>query len=252
MKPFVRAAAACALALLVTSTASNAFAYRPFEGTDAAVAELGEFELELGPVQYQRAGTEKFVMAPATVLNFGIANRWELVIDWRNFVKVSGASSTPPVHFEDTDVFLKTVLREGALQDKTGLSIATEFGPLLPNYRGEKGFGLADNVITSYQIPELTLHLNTALALSRAHQLDAFAGLILEGPHEWTVRPVTEVMVEREHGGPQTAAVLVGAIWEAREHLAIDGALRGSRVDGVPVQEVRLGLTWATGLWGGE
>jgi hypothetical protein len=36
---------------LVTPT-STAHAYRPFDGTDADVAELGDFELELGPVHW--------------------------------------------------------------------------------------------------------------------------------------------------------------------------------------------------------
>jgi hypothetical protein len=34
----------------------GAEAYRPFDGTDAAVAETGEMEIELGPVEYLRAG----------------------------------------------------------------------------------------------------------------------------------------------------------------------------------------------------
>jgi hypothetical protein len=39
-------------------------AYRPFDGTDAAVAETGEFEIELGPVEYLRDGAERALLAP--------------------------------------------------------------------------------------------------------------------------------------------------------------------------------------------
>lgn len=35
-----------------------AYAYRPFDGTDASVPDAGEFELELGPVQHLREGSE--------------------------------------------------------------------------------------------------------------------------------------------------------------------------------------------------
>src|SRR5947207_9311214 len=37
--------------LLVVACCGRAFAYRPFDGTDAAVAEPGVVEIELGPAQ---------------------------------------------------------------------------------------------------------------------------------------------------------------------------------------------------------
>ena len=50
--------AALAMAAL-TFWCSEVEAYRPFDGTDAAVAETGELEIELGPVEYLRAGAER-------------------------------------------------------------------------------------------------------------------------------------------------------------------------------------------------
>jgi len=52
------------LALLVLTGVSSAHAYRPFDGTDADVAELGEFELELGPAHVLREGGRTFVTTP--------------------------------------------------------------------------------------------------------------------------------------------------------------------------------------------
>jgi hypothetical protein len=248
--PLRAAAFVCALASLLAP--SVAHAYRPFEGTDADVADEGEFELELGPAHYQRSGGDKFLLVPSTVLNLGFAPRWELVVDYRNFIKLSGAASTPKLHAEESDVFLKVLLREGTLQEKGGLSMAMEFGPLLPNYNGEKGYGAQDNLITSYRTPALVLHLNTALAWSRQHQPEVVSSLIVEGPWDWKVRPVAEILVDSERGGAQAAAALFGAIWNHSEHLTFDAALRGSRVDGTPVQEIRAGFTWATGVWGGD
>lgn len=245
-------AAACACALASLLAPSSAHAYRPFEGTDADVADEGEFELELGPAHYQRNGGDKFLLVPSTVLNLGFAHRWELVVDYRNFIKLSGAATTPRLHAEEGDVFLKVLLREGSLQEKDGLSVAMEFGPLLPNYHGETGYGAQDNVITSYRTPELALHLNTSLAWSRAHQPELFSSLIIEGPWEWKVRPVAEILIDTERKGPQAAAALFGAIYSHSDHLSFDAALRGARVDGTPVQEIRAGFTWATGVWSVE
>ena len=41
-----------ALAALLALGCGTALAYRPFDGTDAAVAGTGEVEVELGPVEY--------------------------------------------------------------------------------------------------------------------------------------------------------------------------------------------------------
>jgi hypothetical protein len=38
-------------------------AYRPFDGTDAAVAETGEVEIELGPVEYLRDEADRALLA---------------------------------------------------------------------------------------------------------------------------------------------------------------------------------------------
>ena len=46
--------AAFATAATLICWCGEAEAYRPFDGTDAAVAETGEIEIELGPVEYLR------------------------------------------------------------------------------------------------------------------------------------------------------------------------------------------------------
>ena len=55
-------------------------AYRPFSGTDAAVAEPGEVEIELGPAEYLRDGAERTLFVPSTTLNYGFAPSWETVL----------------------------------------------------------------------------------------------------------------------------------------------------------------------------
>jgi hypothetical protein len=48
----------------VTLWCGEAVAYRPFDGTDAAVAETGEIEVEFGPVEYLRVGAEHMLFTP--------------------------------------------------------------------------------------------------------------------------------------------------------------------------------------------
>src|SRR6476661_2628758 len=70
--------------LLALTWTRLAEAYRPFDGTDADVAEPHEIELEIGPVGYHRHGDDQFLVAPAIVLNYGFAPRFEAVLEGRH------------------------------------------------------------------------------------------------------------------------------------------------------------------------
>jgi hypothetical protein len=61
--------------IVVLAAASPASAYRPFDGTDAAVADLGEVEIEFQPIGAIRPGQTKPISD--AILNFGFAERWE-------------------------------------------------------------------------------------------------------------------------------------------------------------------------------
>jgi len=58
---------------------TSAWAYRPFVSTDAAVADLGEVEVELGYFNLERTGRQNVVTTPGLVVNYGVAKRVELV-----------------------------------------------------------------------------------------------------------------------------------------------------------------------------
>src|SRR5215471_13591620 len=65
---------------LLLSWTSGAFAYRPFDGTDAAVADLGETEVELQPAGAQWSREQNLLIAPAVVYNYGFLKDWEAVV----------------------------------------------------------------------------------------------------------------------------------------------------------------------------
>jgi hypothetical protein len=230
--------------LFIAMLARPALAYRPFDSTDAGVAGPGEFELELGPVGWLSEGADRFRVAPAVVANLGLPWRSELVLEGQREVGLDPAPGTPQSSIVDTGVTVKTVLREGVLQDATGPSVAAEYGLLLPEVHGDPGTGASVAGIVSQRWETGTLHLNAAFAWNREHEPDLFLGAILEGPYSWPLRPVAEIFGEQASGGPRTTSALVGAIWRARDDLTFDVALRYARVDEEIVREVRLGLTW--------
>jgi hypothetical protein len=227
-----------------------AFAYRPFDSTDAAVAAKGELELELGPLGFLKTGPDRLLVAPGAILNLGIARDWELVLQGRHFILLDAMAGESRFRLVDTGLFLKGVLREGSLQEGRGPSIAMELGPLLPTVNGEPGTGATATVIVSQRWRAAALHVNGEATLTRAGNLDLFGSTILEGPHEWPIRPVVEAFVEREFGAAFIVSGLVGAIWQLKEGLSFDIGLRAARVGSDKAFEVRAGLTCATSLWG--
>lgn len=223
----------------------SARAYRPFDSTDAAVAAKGEMEIELGPFGFVKEGSDRFLVAPSVIFNWGFADRWELVLEGRNFVQLGENLAAQRVSLEDAALSLKTVLREGSLQDKAGVSIASETGLLLPTVNGESGVGAQETIIISQRWPDLTVHLNGAVAWTRAHRPGLFGGAIFEVHDAWTVRPVAEVFVQGERDVPTIVSALVGAIWRVRDGLSFDAGFRLARAGGVNTTEIRAGLTWA-------
>jgi len=241
-EPLVRCAAAALMFLGVAACSGPAFAYRPFDGTDAAVAAPGELEIELQPAGLEHEQGTQTLIAPWTVVNIGLSEGWEAVFE--------GRGETPLVPSGPTELtmggaFLKHVVVPGSLQDKSGPSIATEFGVLLPDSTGGSGVGASWAGIVSQRWDWGTIHFNAETALTRDHHADVFVGTIIEGPFKWKVRPVAEFFYEKEFGVEETVSGLVGLIWQVSDKLSFDVAFRHALTNGHAVNEIRAGLTFA-------
>jgi hypothetical protein len=245
-----KALAALMPATVLTCWCCVAEAYRPFDGTDAAVAETGEVEIELGPAEYSREGPERLLLAPDLRVNYGFTPGWEATIEG----DLAHALSTaiPATSLIGNIASLKGVLRQGSLQEKPVPSIATEFDVLLPGIHDERGTGISLIGIVSQQWSWVTVHFNAAAGLTREQHANYVLDTIVEGPHEWAVRPVCEFFYERDVGQFHTRSGLVGAIWQVKDNLAVDFAVRGARVNDHTAGEIRAGVTFAVGVMKGS
>ena len=233
------------IGIVVLFAASPASAYRPFDGTDGAVADLGEVEIEFQPAGAFRAGSTKPLSE--AIFNYGLAERWELVLQGTAQVLPEGSG---PISVSN-GAFLKYVLQPGVLQEKPGVSIATEFGPLLPP-AGGSGVGFSLTGIVSHRWEWGTVHLNAAANLTPDQNGELFFDAIIEGPYKWKVRPVFEIYsdsVINVINQTQTFSGLAGAIWQVNDKLSFDAAVRYAVVNGRPVQELRVGMTFGFPLF---
>jgi hypothetical protein len=229
-------------AIMLCLLAQPAAAYRPFDGTDAAVANLNEVEIELQPIGGLRAGPQSTLIAPEVVYNYGFAERWELVLQGQVETPLSQGG---PSSLAATGAFLKYVVQPGVLQGQSGVSIATEFGPLLPGINTDPGVGFSWAGIVSQRWDWGTAHFNVEANLTRDQHGEAFLDLILEGPSTWKVRPVFEIFYDKIWTETETYSALVGAIWQVRDDLSYDVAYRYALENGRAVNEIRAGLTFA-------
>jgi hypothetical protein len=235
---------ACIFALVALTGVGRPFlawGYRPFVSTDAAVADPNAVELELGYFNLERSDKENTFLVPQVVLNYGLFTDWELVGEF--------VVEEPPgqaARLADPGVFLKAVLKEGVLQQKTGPSFAVEAGALLPStVREQRGGGFEGLGILSGRFSALTYHLNVGGGVDR-HNTDPFViwGVILELPVTPSFRFVGEISGESVRKRLPDESALLGFIWQPwSSPVSVDSGLRKGLSKGAPDWRVTIGLT---------
>jgi hypothetical protein len=234
------------LICVLLSLASHAWGYRPFVSTDAAVADPKEVELELGYFALEHMDKEKNFIVPQVVINYGITQDWEVVGEFRVEKPARAAAQlTSP------GLFLKGVLKKGVMQQREGMSVAVEAGPLLPSADPEQnGFGFEGIGILSGELHRFTYHLNMGGGVDRQHT-NPFVlwGVIVELPLWASLRLVGEVSGESVRKKIPDDSLLLGLIWQlSSSSLLLDGGIRKSIFRSAPDWLFTTGLTWSFSL----
>jgi len=227
--------------VLLCLLASSAWGYRPFVSTDAAVVERARMEIELGYLTLVRSQGEHTFVVPQVVLNYGLTPTLELVGEFKG----EEAPETG-LQLVDPALSLKAVLREGILQEKTGVSIAVEMGLLLPaTVPGERQLGFEGVGIVSHRVAPFTFHLNLGGGVDReATRPFGVWGVITELPIAATVRLVGEVNGESVHGQSANNSGLLGVLWQPPWLKAVvDAGIRRGFSRGAPDWLFTTGLT---------
>ena len=220
-------------------------ALRPFDGTDATVAEPHLFEIEMSPLTYTREGGDRRLFAPQITLNWGTGVGFELVLEARNVLVMSSDSAGVSPKLEEPGLNAKKVIRAGVLQHEPGPSIATEESFLLP-FRGVNHLGASASLVVSQPLPtaRTMLHFNAVVARTQGLEWEEFGSVICVGPNDWPIRPAGEVSLERTGAERVTRGYLGGIIWQTRQGLTMDLALKRLDAPAAHGLEIRSGFTW--------
>src|SRR5215475_12142399 len=222
---------------------SSAWGYRPFISTDAAVVERARMEIELGYLTLVRTQGEQAFMIPQVVLNYGLAPTLELVGEFKG-----EEGPETGLQLVDPALSLKAVLREGILQEKTGVSVAVELGLLLPStVPGERRFGFEGVGIVSLRMAPFTFHLNIGGGVDR-EETRPFGvwGVITELPIGATVRLAGEIDGESGQGQAANNSGLLGVLWQPSWLKAVvDAGIRRGFSRGAPDWLFTTGVTFS-------
>ena len=146
---------------------------------------------------------------------------------------------------------MKGVLKEGVLQEKEGVSLAIEAGPLLPStLRHEHGVGVEAIGIVSWIVGPVTLHVNGGGGLDRDDRHGfAIWGVIGELPVHPKLRLVGEVNGESTQGQQPNNSALLGVIWHSTsKNLFLDAGVRRGISRAAPDWQFTIGLTFGFSL----
>jgi hypothetical protein len=230
------------IVLLLLGMPANGWAYRPFVSTDAAVADPSEVEIELGYVALEHDQGENTFTIPSLVLHYGLWRDIEVVGEFRLERAPMG-----DLNLVDPGLSLKAVLKEGLLQDKPGLSVAVEAGPLLPSTRpGERGFGVEGIGIVSGKLEPFTLHVNLGGGIDRRDaQPFELWGVIGELPIRSNPRLMGEVTGEGTTGALPNNSALLGFISRpSGSNLFLHAGVRRGISRGAPDWQFTAGVTF--------
>ena len=241
-----RALVLTAVAIAGLGYAGQAMAYRPFEATDADVADSRTIEIEFGPAEFIAHGPDHALQAPTLTVNFGLGGGYEFGVEGVNLVALKPEEGVPRMQLVDTGLALKHLLKRGGLQDAHGSSIAAEAVVLFPG-RGQDHLGAEAGGIISNDSKTYVSHLELGVSRSPEGSNGAGAGLILETADHRGWRPVAELNLEGAQGEPPSKSVLIGSIYEAREGFSVDAGVRLGQSDGVRWTEVRAGFAYQIG-----
>jgi hypothetical protein len=234
------------IVLLLLFPPSVAWGYRPFVSTDAAVADVKEMEIEIGYFNLERDRGKNTFIIPKAVLNYGLVRDLELIGEF--------AIEEPPhgsVRLADPALSLKAILKEGVLQEKSGVSFAVEAGPLLPSTSKEENrFGFEAIGILSGKLAALTYHVNLGGGVDRAETSPFVVwGAIAELPIISKLRLVGEINGESVRRNSPDNSALMGLIWEPPlPNLFVDAGIRRGISSRAPDWMFTTGLTFSFSL----
>lgn len=223
------AAAAAAIAIMLTSGAAPAFP--PYRTTDADTAGDDTLELRLGALRLQKRGGSSERTAPLSRLNYGIGAHYEVISELEYAIDEH--------RFADGALGFKWASLEA------GRGIGVETLVLLPVHSALAGVGLESQLLRTWQQERWRLHANIGGFYDPrgADTVRGWRGSVLAEFPRGRHRPGIELFVRNPRDGDTRIQAGVGLI-SSLERIEIRTGLHVGLNDAAPDLEASLWFSW--------
>jgi hypothetical protein len=211
--------------------ASHAFAFPPYETTDAETAGADMLEFRLGLLQIEKTGSDSERLTPLSNLNFGIGPHFEI--------------SSELEYAPDDDRLSDAALGFKWAAPRRDLRIGVETLALLPVESAQSGAGMESQLLVTVAREQWQLHGNAGFFYDpRAAETERGwrASILAEFPRE-KVRPGVELFGREAHGAPTELQLGAGVIAEL-ERLAVHAGVHVGLTEEAPDWEANVWLSW--------
>jgi len=191
-----------------------AFAYRPYQGENAAVTDKNQFSLELGLPDFSKEGSVSEITLPGFDLSYGFMNRWG--IGYSGEVQIYKSGTERNGELDGSFLYLNYILKEGVLQDQSGVSVMVEAAILLPSTkRGERRVGFGGLGAISGEVFNFGYNLSVGAGFVRK-DFDGriLWGVIIEYPFDSEFRIGLEFNGNATYSELPENSGLIGIRWE--------------------------------------
>lgn len=260
MPNFVRAGLLVVAACVATLLPARAEAYL-MDANDARTLDPGALEMEVQPIGYFHVltedGEEHSLVAPSLMLYLGIDRGVDLIFLTRGFFVVDDeVPAAERYRTWESTIALRVQLVPGRYSTDgiDGPSLVLQTGVMLPNVSGQGEHpGAQLGLLLGQQWDAGTLHANVFATYTTWNSLDLFLAVAMEGPPDWSVRPLVEVWYDHDTYYGELLSGLVGLYVDATEHLTLELGGRIGGWDGYTELEARVSM-WCSlpNVWGGE
>lgn len=246
---WIIALATLALGLMVAP--SSAMAYL-MDANDAKVVDPGTLEFELQPVGYYNVLSEPdahYLIAPSLMGYVGITADADFIFLTRGYVYLGEDPEETRYRTWESMVGFRFLLARGrySTEGAEGPSIVLQAQLMVPNLEGQydgvreqPGAGAAILLGQTWDVG--TLHANVWSTLTTWRSYELFVAAAMEGPPDWSVRPLVEVTYVHDTYYGDLLSGTVGTYIDANDDLSFElGARLGGWEDYAEL-EVRVSM----------
>lgn len=217
------------------------------DANDARTLDAGTLEIEFQPIGYYQVFGEEAehqLVAPSLMLYLGLTGQVDLIFLSRGFLSLDDVPSSQRYRTWESTVALRWLLLPGRYSTEgiEGPAIALQTGVMLPNVSADERVGAQIGLLLSQQWDAGTLHANVFATYTTWDAFDLFVAVAMEGPPEWSIRPLVEVWYDHDTYYGDLLSAVLGFYADVAEEASLELGARVGAWEDYTELEIRISM----------